>query len=184
MTSNGYDLISANGHSSPIPAICFQYWIFVHDAYFTLGRMTTPSSEQPSPVSIEQPVLDRWAETALRVNHLHTLVQRALSERSLERAEALSERARVAIFSLFDELLASGAQLATTEPEYPYAHWYRGLALESIGRSHDARNEFDAFAQGIAATGKPVPEALAEAVAQKLRQYGLAGLYNEGGSAP
>ena len=79
--------------------------------------MTTSSSDQPSSVPVEQAVLDRWAETALRVNHLHTLVQRALSERSLERAEALSERARVAIFGLFNELLASGARHATTEPE-------------------------------------------------------------------
>ena len=84
--------------------------------------MTTSSSDQPSSVPVEQAVLDRWAETALRVNHLHTLVQRALSERSLERAEALSERARVAIFGLFNELLASGARHATTEPEYPFAH--------------------------------------------------------------
>lgn len=146
--------------------------------------MTTPSSDQPSSVAVEQQVLDRWAETALRVNHLHTLVQRALSERSLERAETLSERARVAISGLFYELLASGARHATTEPDYPYVHWHRGLALEAIGRSHDARNEFDAFAQGIAATGNPVPEELAGAVAEKFQQYGLEGLYKEGSSAP
>ena len=146
--------------------------------------MTTSSSDQPSSVPVEQAVLDRWAETALRVNHLHTLVQRALSERSLERAEELSERARVAIWDLFNELLASGARHATTEPEYPFAHWHRGLALEAIGHSSDARNEFNAFAQGIAATGKPVPESLAQAIAEKLQQYGLEGLYKEGGSTP
>jgi hypothetical protein len=146
--------------------------------------MITPPFDQSSPVSIDQQVLDRWAETALRVNHLHTLVQRALKERSLERAEALSERARVAIWRLFNELLVSGAQHATADPEYPYVHWHRGLALEAIGRSHDARNEFDAFAQGLAAIEKPVQEALAEAVAEKLRQYGLEGFYQVGRTTP
>jgi hypothetical protein len=81
---------------------------------------------------------------------------------------------------MFNELLVSGARHATTDPEYPYGHWHRGLALEVIGRSHDARNEFDAFAQGRASTGKPVNEELAEAVAEKLRQYGLEGFYQEG----
>lgn|GEM_PF-1864772 len=150
----------------------------------TLGLMTTPPSDQPPSVSVEQPVLDRWAETALRVNHLHTLVQRALAERSFERAEALSERARVAIWSLFNELLVSGARHATAEPDYPYAHWHRGLALEAIGRSHDARNEFEAFAQGIVITGKPVPEELSLAVAEKFKQFGLEKLYHQGSSAP
>ncbi|MFI5042955.1 MAG: hypothetical protein ACHQNA_14110 [Acidimicrobiales bacterium] len=58
-------------------------------------------------VSREQ--LTRWAESCLRMNHLGTLVRRELSAGSPSRAAQLAERARRRACSLFEELVAAGA---------------------------------------------------------------------------
>ncbi len=57
-------------------------------------------------VSVDQ--LSEWAESCLRINHLNTLVQRELAEDS--RAAKLSERARRRAWSLFNEMVATGAR--------------------------------------------------------------------------
>jgi hypothetical protein len=47
---------------------------------------------QPTPsITVEQ--LTRWADAALRINHLNTLVQREIAAKDLVRAADLSERA-------------------------------------------------------------------------------------------
>lgn len=58
-------------------------------------------------ISIEQ--LTKWASSCLRVNHLNTLVQRAITARELDRAGDLSERARREAWSMLNELFAAGA---------------------------------------------------------------------------
>jgi hypothetical protein len=60
--------------------------------------------------SISQEVLDRWAETCIRMNHLGTLVQRELESGSKERAQDLTERARMRAWKLFNELIEYGAR--------------------------------------------------------------------------
>ena len=60
-------------------------------------------------VSVPEDILTEWAHTCLRVNHLNTLVQRAIAEGALDRASQLSERARVAAWTLFNDMLAAGA---------------------------------------------------------------------------
>ena len=113
----------------------------------------------------------------MRMNHLNTLVQRAIQEGSLERARALSERSRTAASSLFHQLIILGAEKAGTDPAYPFVFWHRGLAFESLGRPEEARKQFDAFGQGLIISKKQVPDDLLPAVREKLQQYELASLY-------
>ena|SRR5258708_1753229 len=138
----------------------------------------TPPQDPTASAKVEQGTLNRWAATALRMNHLGTLVQRAIREGSFERARALSERARVAAYSLFNELLIAGAQNAACDPEYPFVHWHHGLALEALGQREEARKQFDAFAQGLATVEKSVPAQFSAAAREKLEQYGLNELYS------
>jgi hypothetical protein len=143
-------------------------------------QASEPLSNDARPsIAIERRHLNRWAEMALRVNHLNTLVQREIQGGSLTRARALSERSRVAACAMFNELLTAGAESAAIDPEYPYVHWHRGLAAEALGRPEEARKQFDAFAQGLAAVGKTPPDVLATAIQEKLRQYELEDLYGE-----
>ena len=53
--------------------------------------------------------LTAWAEACLRINHLNTLVQREIERGSTERACDLSERARVAAWTLFNDMVSEGA---------------------------------------------------------------------------
>ena len=66
-----------------------------------------------------QKQLTAWAENCLRINHLHTLLQRELVGASGERAQDLSERARRRAWDMFNEMIASGATKPDgyTEPE-------------------------------------------------------------------
>jgi len=69
--------------------------------------------------SLQQGELTKWAETCLRTNRLNTLVQREISAGSPERATSLSERARQAAWTLFNEMSAAGAKKpdGSREPE-------------------------------------------------------------------
>ena len=60
-------------------------------------------------LSIAQAQASAWADSCLRINHLNTLVQREIAAGSLDRAAQLSERARVAAWTLFNELITAGA---------------------------------------------------------------------------
>ena len=51
-----------------------------------------------------------WAENCIRINHLHTLLQRELNPKENIRAADLSERARVRTWTMFNEMIASDAQ--------------------------------------------------------------------------
>jgi hypothetical protein len=131
----------------------------------------------PIPVTIPLEWLTRWAEAALRINHLNTLVQRGIQEGRLQRSCALAERARVAAFGLHNELLTAGAASAACDPEYPYVHWHRGLACEALGQIEAARQQFDLFGQGLLVLGKaPAPDLLA-AIREKLQRYRLDEIY-------
>jgi hypothetical protein len=136
-----------------------------------------PNRDGNASVDVPQAALDAWAQTALRENHLNTLVQRAIEDGDLIRARALAERARAAAWSMFNEMLVCGAENAACDPEFPYVHWHRGLALEALGNPEEARSRFDAFAQGLSTTGKPVPEKLRAAVREKLHSYDLLAIY-------
>ena len=65
---------------------------------------------KPQVVELSKQQLTEWAETCLRVNHLNTLVQRELEASSPKRAAELSERARVAVWNLFNAMLGAGAE--------------------------------------------------------------------------
>lgn len=60
-------------------------------------------------LSISQTQASAWAESCLRINHLNTLVQREIAAGALDRANHLSERARVTAWTLFNEMVAAGA---------------------------------------------------------------------------
>ena len=60
-------------------------------------------------LSVGQTQASAWADICLRINHLNTLVQREIAAGSLDRASHLSERARVAAWTLFNELITAGA---------------------------------------------------------------------------
>jgi hypothetical protein len=63
---------------------------------------------QPTPsITVEQ--LTRWADAALRINHLNTLVQREIAAKDLVRAADLSERARRRAWEMLNELFDAGA---------------------------------------------------------------------------
>ena len=63
---------------------------------------------QPSSnVSVEQ--LTRWADAALSINHLNTLVQREIAAKDFARATQLSERARRRAWEMLNEMFAAGA---------------------------------------------------------------------------
>ena len=53
--------------------------------------------------------LTKWAEECLHINHLNTLVQREIDENNLDRARALSERARERAWIMMNEMFAAGA---------------------------------------------------------------------------
>ena len=57
---------------------------------------------------IDKDQLTKWADACLRINHLNTLLQRELPDGSMERVRDLSERARVAAWTMFNELIAAG----------------------------------------------------------------------------
>ena len=59
--------------------------------------------------NVLQAKLTEWAESCLRVNHLNTLVQREIDAGALNRAKELSERARQRAWTIFNEMLAAGA---------------------------------------------------------------------------
>jgi hypothetical protein len=59
-------------------------------------------------ISVEQ--MTAWAENSLRINHLETLVQRELEGSKYERAQDLSERARVRAWKMLNEMFAAGAK--------------------------------------------------------------------------
>jgi len=61
------------------------------------------------PLVIGEEQLTAWAHACLRINHLNTLLQREIPGGSMERASDLSERARVAAWTLFNEMVAAGA---------------------------------------------------------------------------
>jgi hypothetical protein len=54
--------------------------------------------------------LDEWAQSALRINHLNTLVQREIKAGHLDRASELSERARQQAWAMLNEMFAAGAK--------------------------------------------------------------------------
>jgi hypothetical protein len=58
---------------------------------------------------VDEEKLTEWADACLRMNHLNTLVQRELDDGMPERAKELSERARVAAWTLFNEMIEEGA---------------------------------------------------------------------------
>ena len=62
-----------------------------------------------------------WAAACLRINHLNTLVQREIAIGRLERATGLSERARNAAWSMFNEMIEAGASKPEgyCEPDAP-----------------------------------------------------------------
>lgn len=53
--------------------------------------------------------LTEWADACLRINHLNTLVQREIEAGAVDRARQLSERARVAAWTMFNEMIEAGA---------------------------------------------------------------------------
>jgi len=62
---------------------------------------------QPQPpITVQQ--LTMWADAALRINHLNTLVQREIEAKDLVRAAELSERARRGAWELLNQLFAAG----------------------------------------------------------------------------
>ena len=65
----------------------------------------------PAPKSLELPqeTLTEWADRCLRINHLNTLVQREIAASHPDRAKDLSERARMAAWELFNEMIGAGA---------------------------------------------------------------------------
>jgi hypothetical protein len=63
--------------------------------------------QPPSPITVQQ--LTAWADAALRINHLNTLVQREIEAKHLVRAAELSERARRSAWEMLNQLFASGA---------------------------------------------------------------------------
>ena len=145
----------------------------------TLGSMTSnnPSDISKQPFAIPQKWLSRWADSSLRIGHLNTLLERAIQEGSLERACALSGRAQSAAFSMFNELVAAGAESAACEPEYPYIYWHRGLACEALGQIEEARKQFDLFGQGLI-TSKKIPAShLIALVREKFHLYNLDKIY-------
>lgn len=127
--------------------------------------------------AIPQEWLNRWAEAALRIGHLNTLVQREIQGGSLERARALSERANSAANSMFNELMIAGAEHSACDPEYPYVFWHRGLACEALDQNEAARKQFDLFGQGLLASNKVPEPHLISAIREKFLQYDLSGLY-------
>jgi len=68
------------------------------------------ATESPN-ITVAQ--LTAWAESCLSINHLNTLVQRELEDKSYARAADLSERARRRAWALFNEMLAAGAAKPT-----------------------------------------------------------------------
>ena len=68
----------------------------------------TDATKQMISVSVEQ--ASAWAENCIRMNHLQTLLQRELEGKKEERVMDLSERARVRVWKMFNELIAVGAQ--------------------------------------------------------------------------
>jgi hypothetical protein len=60
-----------------------------------------------SPITVQQ--LTMWADAALRINHLNTLVQREIEAKDPVRAVELSERARRSAWELLNQLFAAGA---------------------------------------------------------------------------
>lgn len=137
----------------------------------------THPDESKTSIAIQQRWLNQWAEAALRIGHLNTLALRELENGSLERARALFERARTAATSMFNEMIAAGAEYSTTDPEYPYVHWHRGLACEALGQGVDARKQFDMFGQGLIASGRTPTPSLIAAVREKFRHYDLDKVY-------
>jgi len=67
-------------------------------------------TETGDAIRIPQDKLNAWANAALRINHLNTLVQRQLDGGGIERAKVLSERARVAAWGLFNAIVECGAE--------------------------------------------------------------------------
>jgi len=61
------------------------------------------------PRIIDEERLTAWAHACLRINHLQTLTQREIRGGSLQRACDLSERARLAAWTLFNEMVEAGA---------------------------------------------------------------------------
>lgn len=53
--------------------------------------------------------LTKWANACLRINHLNTLVKREIEGGALDRAHDLSERARTAAWTMFNEMIEAGA---------------------------------------------------------------------------
>ena len=61
-------------------------------------------------VRVSQEKLNAWAEVALRINHVNTLVQREIDGSRTQRAKVLSERARVAAWNVFNSMVECGAE--------------------------------------------------------------------------
>ncbi len=71
--------------------------------------MKEEASDRPMALAIEEEQLTAWAHACLRINHLNTLLQREMPNGSMERASDLSERARAAAWTMFNEMIAAGA---------------------------------------------------------------------------
>ncbi|MBG9389873.1 hypothetical protein [Caenimonas aquaedulcis] len=77
--------------------------------------------QTPAHITVEQ--LTEWADAALHINHLNTLVQREITANNLPRAADLSERARRRAWKMLNELFNAGAVKPEgyTEPGEPPA---------------------------------------------------------------
>ncbi|QNA85047.1 hypothetical protein G4G27_14365 [Sphingomonas sp. So64.6b] len=71
------------------------------------GVIARVTEREPRVTERERPKLTEWADECLRINHLDTLVQREIKAGTLIRAADPSERARVAAWRLFNEMMSS-----------------------------------------------------------------------------
>jgi hypothetical protein len=63
--------------------------------------------QSSSNATVEQ--LTRWADAALHISHLNTLVEREIAASNPNRAAELSERARRRAWEMLNELFEAGA---------------------------------------------------------------------------
>ena len=94
-------------------------------------------------MDIPQSKLTSWVDTCLHMNHLGTLVQRALKDGNIARAQDLSNRAQERAWELLNELFAMGASKPDlyAEPE-AITHQFTELGVVRSA-------EFDTFATSM-----------------------------------
>lgn len=130
----------------------------------------------------------QYEEFISRAHYLRRIARYAESLQALQEAEKIDQkRGRPSMMTQYNlgwtlaelgrhaeavEAFTLGMQ---SQPEYPFAYWRRGLSLESLGRTNEARDDFDKTARLIEAANLKLtdePEFVAR-FRSSLQRYGI-----------